>query len=81
MFLSYVEKWRYHFEPLKIFRWIQLLDLPIWSDIRESFKYIIKNNPTLKFDEDELFDKFNLVINVVKVKMQNWKNGSKVEDR
>jgi len=76
-----VEKWGYHFEPLKVFRWIQLLDLPIWSDIQESFKYIIKNNPTLKFDEDEIFDEFNHVINVVKVKMQNWKSGSKAEDR
>ncbi|VVC36885.1 Hypothetical protein CINCED_3A018747 [Cinara cedri] len=80
-FLSYVEKWGYHFEPLKVFRWIQVLDFPIWSDIQESFKYIIKNNPTLKFDEDELFDEFNHVINVMKVKMQNWKNGSKTEDR
>jgi len=80
-FLSYVEKWGYHFEPLKVFRWIQLLDLPIWSDIQKSFKYIIKNNPTLKFDEDELFDEFNHVINIVKVKTQNWKNDSKVEDR
>jgi len=38
-------------------------------------------NPTLKFDEDELFDEFNHVINVMKVKMQNWKNVSKAEDR
>ncbi|XP_025410915.1 uncharacterized protein LOC112683919 [Sipha flava] len=80
-FLSYVEKWGYHFEPLKVFRWIHILDFPIWSDIQESFKYIIKNNPTLKFDEDELFDEFNHVINVMKVKMQNWKNGSKTKDR
>lgn len=35
----------------------------------------------MKFDEDELFDEFNHVINVMKVKMQNWKNGSKAEDR
>jgi len=76
-----VEKWGYHIEPLKFFRWIQVLDFPIWSDIQESFKYIIKNNSTLKFDEDELFDEFNHLINVMKVKMQNWKNGSKAEDR
>jgi len=49
-FLSQVEKWRYHFETLKVFRWIQVLDFPIWSDIQESFKYIIKNNPTLKIE-------------------------------
>ncbi|KAF0755875.1 protein FAM200B-like [Aphis craccivora] len=40
-----------------------------------------ENNPTFKFDEDEFFDEFNHVINVVKVKIQNWKNGSKAEDR
>lgn len=62
-FLSYVEKWGYHFEPLKVFRWIQVIAFPIWSDIQESFKYIIKNNSTLKFDEYELFDEFNHVIN------------------
>jgi hypothetical protein len=80
-FLSYVEKWGYHFEPIKVFRWIQILNFPIWSDIQECFKYIIKNNPTLKFDEDELFDEFNRVINVMKVKMQNWKDSPKAEDR
>jgi hypothetical protein len=35
----------------------------------------------LKFDENELFDEFNHMINVMKVKMQNLKNGSKVKDR
>jgi hypothetical protein len=67
-----VEKWGYHYEPLKDFRWIQVLHFPIWSDIQESFKYINKNNLTLKFNEDELIDEFNNVINTMKVKMQNW---------
>jgi hypothetical protein len=34
----------------------------------------------LKFDEDEFFDEFNHVINVMMVNFQNWKNGSKAED-
>jgi hypothetical protein len=35
----------------------------------------------LKFDEVELFDEYNYVINVMKVNFQNRKNGSKAEDR
>jgi hypothetical protein len=70
--MTILEKWGYHFEPLKVFRWIRVLDFPIWIDIQESLKYIIKNNTTLKFDEDELFDEFNHVINVMKVNFKNW---------
>lgn len=42
----------------------------MWSAVRESVKYIIKNNLTLKFDKYELFDEFNQAINVMKDKMQ-----------
>lgn len=34
-----------------------------------------------KFDENELFNKFNHLINLIKVIIKNWKNGFKVDYR
>lgn len=39
----------------------------------------MKNNPILKFDENKLFDKSNHLINLIKVKMQIWKNYLKLK--
>lgn len=80
VFLSYVKKRSFHFEPFKIFRWTQLLDIPTWVDVQESIQYLFKNKKLtldLNMDEDKLFDEYNHVIHVIQVKIVEWRNCSK----
>jgi hypothetical protein len=38
-FLSYLEKWDYHFDDLKILRLIQLINCPTWDDDQQKIYF------------------------------------------
>lgn len=84
-FLSYLEKWGYYFDDLKILRWIQLIICPTWDDVQQSMNCLIeknKNNIGWKLDEDDLFDEFNHIVNIFKIRVhEQQKNCTKVEKK
>lgn len=62
VFLSYVKKRSFHFEPFKIFRWTQLLDIPTWVDVQESIQYLFKNK---KLNLDLNMDEISYLMNII----------------
>lgn len=83
-FLSYLEKWD-HFDDLKVLWWIQLINYPIWDDVQQNILFLIeknKNNINQKSDEDGLFDEFDHVVNIFKIRVHKWqKNSTNVEEK
>ncbi|XP_060835436.1 uncharacterized protein LOC132929545 [Rhopalosiphum padi] len=82
-FLSYVEKWGCHFDQLKIFHWVQLINCPTWENVQKCIKFLMennRNNSNIKLDEDNLFDEFSHVEQIFKSRIHEWqKNSAKVE--
>lgn len=82
-FLSYIEKWGCHFDQLKIFRWVQLINCPTWENVQKCITFLMennRNNSNIKLDEDNLFDEFSHVEQIFKSRIHEWqKNSAKVE--
>ena len=78
-FLSYIEKWGCHFDELKVFRWVQLINCPTWENVQKCFQFLIEknqNNSNLKLEEDHLFDEFNHIEQVFQSRINEWQKSS-----
>lgn len=63
------------FDDLKILRWIQLNNCPTWDDVQQSIHFLMeknKNNIGWELDEDNLFDEYNHVVNIFKIRVHEW---------
>jgi hypothetical protein len=60
-----------------------LIKCPTWDDVQPSIYFLKekkKKNIGWKLDEDDLFDEFNHVANIFKIRVHKWqKNCTKVE--
>lgn len=74
-FLEYLNKWTYHFQPMKAFYWIKLQTRLTWAEVASSLKAIgdVDSKILNIIDEDELFDEVNHINNVVNTKIEEWK--------
>lgn len=78
-FLSYIEKWGCHFDELKVFRWVQLINCPTWENVQKCIQFLIEknqNNSNLKLDEDNLFDEFSHIEQVFQSRINEWQKSS-----
>lgn len=65
LFVSYIKKRIYHFDKLKVFRSVQLINWPSWDDVQQSTHFLMKKNKSnigWKLDEDDLFDDMIIII-------------------
>jgi len=65
------------FGKLKVFRWTQSIDWPTWGEIQECLTFISQNNnkqADWNVDEDNIFDEYNHVVNVINDNLKEWQN-------
>lgn len=72
-------------DDLKLLRWIQSINCPTWDDVQKSILFLIEKNKInigWKLDEDDLFDEFNHVVNIFKIRVHEWqKNFTNLKEK
>lgn len=60
-FLSYIEKWDYHFDKLKICQWFKLINCPTWNEVHQSIHFLMEKN---KNNIGGKLNKYDFVLNL-----------------
>lgn len=69
--LEYLEKWTIHLDEFSCFNWMKLDEVPEWTSVELTLKYVSSKGVELSFNDSKGFDQFCNLKNFVAAKLSD----------